>query len=199
VTPGESPSPWAAARPPARAENRYAGDVKKPSRAAKKAPAVKKAAAKKAAVVKKAAVAKRAPAAKGAAAKRPPPPRKPAPRADLGAPVDGFFARQPAPLRPILDELRRLVLEVAPEATSQLKWGMPFYEVNGNIVCALAGFKGHVNLILPGAPGVLADPDGRLEGEGKTGQHLKLRSLDELPREAVRGWLRATASRARAA
>jgi len=29
-----------------------------------------------------------------------------------------------------------------------------------------------------------------LLGEGKTGRHLELRTLDELPREAVRGWLR---------
>ena len=42
-----------------------------------------------------------------------------------------------------------------------------------------------------------ADPDGLLEGEGKTGQHLKLPALDELPREAVRGWLRTTAHAAR--
>ena len=118
-------------------------------------------------------------------------------RADLGAPIGGFFAKQPAHLRPILAELRRLVDEAAPDATSSLKWGMPFYEIGGNTYCALAGFKAHVNLILPGAPGTYADPDGLLAGEGKTGQHLKLRSLAELPRDTVRGWLRTAATRAR--
>ena len=118
-------------------------------------------------------------------------------RADLGAPIGGFFAKQPAHLRPILAELRRLVDEAAPDATSSLKWGMPFYEIGGNTYCALAGFKAHVNLILPGAPGTYADPDGLLAGEGKTGQHLKLRSLAELPRGKVRGWLRTAAARAR--
>ena len=118
-------------------------------------------------------------------------------RADLGAPVGGFFAKQPAHLRPILVELRRLVDEAAPDATSSLKWGMPFYEIDGNTFCALAGFKAHVNLILPGPPGTYADPDGLLAGEGKTGQHLKLRSLAELPRDTVRGWLRTAAARAR--
>jgi hypothetical protein len=48
-----------------------------------------------------------------------------------------------------------------------------------------------------GSPGAFADPGGRLAGEGKTGRHLKLTSLEELPREAVRGWLRAAASLAR--
>jgi hypothetical protein len=123
--------------------------------------------------------------------------RKVAPRKDYGAPVDGFFARQPPPLAAILNELRALVAEAAPDASSSIKWGMPFYAIGGNTVCALAGFKAHVNLILSGPPGTFADPDGLLQGDGKTGQHLKLRSLDELPRAAVRRWLRAAVERAR--
>jgi hypothetical protein len=118
-------------------------------------------------------------------------------RSDLGAPVDGFFARQPPALRPILDELRAMVEEAAPDASSSIKWGMPFYSVGDNMMCALAGHKAHVNLILPGPPGTYADPDGLLAGSGTTGKHLKIRSLDELPRETVRGWLRTAAARAR--
>ncbi len=120
------------------------------------------------------------------------------PREDLGAPVDGFFARQPAHLRPILDQLRALIGKEAPEAESAIKWGMPFYTIGGNVVCAIGAFKQHVNLILPGPPGTYADPDGRLEGDGKTGKHLKLRAGDELAPAAVRGWLRTAAGRARA-
>ena len=118
-------------------------------------------------------------------------------RADFGAPIDGFFAKQQPHLRPILEELRRLVEETAPDATSSIKWGMPFYSVGGNMMCALAGFKSHVNLILAGPPGTFADPEGRLAGDGKTGKHLKLRALDELPRAAVKGWLKTAAARAR--
>ena len=124
--------------------------------------------------------------------------KKPAPRADFGAPIEGFFAKQPAHLRSILDELRALVEEVVPEAESSLKWGMPFYRVNGAMMCALAGHKSHVNLVLAGPPGTFADPEARLSGEGKTGRHLKLTSLDELPRDAVRGWLRTAAELTRA-
>ena len=92
-----------------------------------------------------------------------------------------------------------MVGETAPEATSQIKWGMPFYSIGDEMMCALAGFKAHVNLILPGPPGTYPDPDGRLEGDGKTGKHLKLRALDDLPRAAVRDWLRVAADRARGA
>ena len=144
-------------------------------------------------------VAKTKPRAKGppkrsAAAK---PPKKFGPRKDLGAPVDGFFAKQPPQLRAILDQLRAMIAEAAPEATAAIKWGMPFYTVGASTLCALAAFKAHINLILPGPPGTYADPDGLLEGDGKTGKHLKLRPTDTLPRAAVRGWLRIAAARAR--
>jgi hypothetical protein len=54
-----------------------------------------------------------------------------------------------------------------------------------------------VNPISRVLPGTFADRGGLLEGEGKTGRHLKLRTLDELPRDAVRGWLRTAAQVAR--
>jgi hypothetical protein len=142
--------------------------------------------------------AKKAKASKSAASPAVPAARPaPARRADLGDPIDGFFEKQPPHLRPILEELRILVAEVAPDATSSIKWGMPFYVIGRESVCALAGFKSHVNLILAGPPNAFEDPDGRLEGEAKIGRHLKLRTLDELPRDAVRGWLAAAAGFAR--
>jgi hypothetical protein len=119
------------------------------------------------------------------------------PRKDLGAPVEGFFAKQPPGLRPILDELRNMVRQAAPDASSAIKWGMPFYSIGGAIVCALAAHKSHVNLILPGPPGTYADPEGRLEGDGKTGRHLKLKTLGDLPKTSVRGWLKTAVRLAR--
>jgi hypothetical protein len=119
-------------------------------------------------------------------------------RADLGAPVEGFFARQPPALRAILEALREEVARAAPGAVGAIKWGMPFYTLDGEMMCALAAHKSHVNLILAGPPETFADPGGRLEGEGKTGKHLKLRALAELPRPSVRAWLKTAAATARA-
>ena len=121
------------------------------------------------------------------------------PRKDLGAPVDAFFARQPPHLSPILAELRAMIAAAAPSATSTIKWGMPFYSLGGNTLCAVAAFKAHVNLILPGPPGTYADPGGLLEGDGKTGKHLKIRTLAELPGAAIRGWLKTAAARGQGA
>jgi hypothetical protein len=119
------------------------------------------------------------------------------PRADFGKPIDGFFAKQPAALRPLLEELRRMVEKAAPDAESSIKWGMPFYTIGGAMMCALGGHKSHVNLILAGPPGAFRDPEGRLSGVAKGGRHLKLTGLDDLPRAAVRGWLKTAADLAR--
>ncbi|HET7505871.1 MAG TPA: DUF1801 domain-containing protein [Kofleriaceae bacterium] len=122
---------------------------------------------------------------------------KPAQRADYGKPIKSFFARQPAPLRAILEQLRALIEETAPDASSSLKWGMPFFMIGDTMMCALAGHKAHVNLILSGPPGTYTDPEGLLAGGGKTGRHLKLTRLEDLPHDAVRGWLRTAAELAR--
>ncbi|HEV8325325.1 MAG TPA: DUF1801 domain-containing protein [Myxococcota bacterium] len=126
-------------------------------------------------------------------------PTKPAPRADFGAPIEGFFGKQPPALRAILLALRALLEEAAPDAASSIKWGMPFYTVGGTMMCALTAHKSHVNLVLSGPPSAYADPDGLLSGEGKTGRHLKVTSLANLPSTAVRAWLRTAAALARQA
>ena len=131
-------------------------------------------------------------------AKKKPAAKKHGPRKDLGKPIDGFFARQPAKLRPILEALRKLVEDTVPDATASIKWGMPFYEINGNMMAALDAHKAHVNLILSGPPDAFRDPDKRLTGEGKTGRHLKLTSLADLPRDAARAWIKTAAELARA-
>ena len=142
---------------------------------------------KKAAPTKKAAARTTKKAGKKVAA-------RPGPRADLGAPVDGFFLKQPPALRAILSELRQLVEQEVPRAESAIKWGNPFYTLDGATICALSAHKSHVNLILAGPPGSFDDPNGRLTGEGKTGRHLKLTSADQIPHDEVRGWLRKAAA-----
>jgi hypothetical protein len=156
-----------------------AKSTKKPVAPAKK-PAAKKSAAKKSAAKKSAA-------------------RPAARRDDFGKPVDGMIAKQPEPIREILVALRKLVVGAAPDATAVLKWGMPFYSIGAGMMCALGAHKAHVNLILSGPEGTYDDPEGLLEGEGKSGRHLKVRSAKEIPVKHVRGWLAAAAAHARSA
>jgi hypothetical protein len=149
----------------------------------KKKTSAKKAASKtraKKAVAKKAAT--RAPVAR---------------RADFGGPIDGFFTKQPEHLREVLETLRKLVMAAAPDATATLKWGMPFFAIGESMICAIAGHKAHVNLILPGAVGTFDDPKGLLVGEGKTGRHAKFLKLADVPTAIVRGWLETAVANAR--
>lgn len=118
-------------------------------------------------------------------------------RKDYGAPIEGFLAKQPPQLRKILVELRTLILAVAPDATAALKWGMPHYQIDGKMYAATGAHKAHVNLIMVGPPAGFVDPEGRLEGEGKGGRHLKLTSVDEIPRASVKKWLAVAAKYAR--
>jgi hypothetical protein len=119
-------------------------------------------------------------------------------RADLGQPIDSFFTKQPPHLKPILDELRKMIEKEVPDAQSSIKWGNPFFTLGGHMMVALSAHKSHVNLILAGPPNAFADPKGRLEGAATTGRHLKLTSLDDLPRTDVRNWIKTAAKLARA-
>jgi uncharacterized protein YdhG (YjbR/CyaY superfamily) len=114
-------------------------------------------------------------------------------RADFGAPIEDFLEKQPAFARAILDELRALISEVAPEAQASLKWGMPFFTLNGKMFCALTAHKAHVNLVLYGPKEAYSDPERRLAGTGKAGYHLRIESVESLPREQVRAWLETAA------
>ena len=116
--------------------------------------------------------------------------KKPAPRADYGKSIDGFFEKHAPPLRATLEKLHALIKAAAPKATSSLKWGMPFFELDGKMICALGAHKAHVNLLLSGPPGTFTDPDGLLEGDGKTGRRLVLTKPEEIPVAKVKTWLR---------
>lgn len=172
----------------------------KPKKSSKK-PAAKKPTTKKSAVkvpakkpVKKPAVKKavKKPVAK---AIKKPAATKPGPRADYGKPIDAFLTKQPPNLKKIVDTLHDLVMEAAPTAHASLKWGQAFFAVGGEMLVAIAAHKAHVNLILPGPPGTYADPDGLLVGEGSTGKHVKLTSVDQIPTGHVRRWLSTAAKR----
>lgn len=76
--------------------------------------------------------------------------------------IDDYLAGYDGPHRTLMDELRALIEEGAPEATQAISWGMPTYQLNGNLVHFAAG-RNHVGLY-PGPAGVelVADELGQL-------------------------------------
>jgi len=119
-------------------------------------------------------------------------------RADFGAPVASFFAKQTPEFKKLLVELKKLIEAAAPEVESQLKWGMPHYTLDGKMFAATSAHKAHVNLIMFGDAKSFKDPKGLLEGEGTTGRHLKLTSAADIPRAEIKRWLATSAKQVRA-
>ena len=108
-----------------------------------------------------------------------------------GASVENYFAQQPPDKRALLIKIRGLVEKGAPDAVPTIKWGVPIYAQNGRNICALATFKDHVGLNFFAPPGALADPQKKLEGEGKTSRMLKVRTAADIDAPSITRWLKA--------
>ncbi len=57
--------------------------------------------------------------------------------------IDEYIAQFPADVQQILNKIRRLIKELAPEATERISYGMPGFYLNGMLVW----FAGHAKYI----------------------------------------------------
>jgi uncharacterized protein YdhG (YjbR/CyaY superfamily) len=79
--------------------------------------------------------------------KRPAPAGKRRPRA-ARSPIDAYVAAAPSATRPILQEIRAIVREEAPDAEERISYRMPAFFQNGAIVY-FAPFKRHIGMFPP--------------------------------------------------
>jgi hypothetical protein len=112
--------------------------------------------------------------------------------ADGGKWIDGYVEKKGAKLGEVAQELRRLVKKtVAGTRESVNPWKMPTFESNGPM-CYFSAGKNHVTFgFLRGTS--LADPAKLLEGTGKSLRHVKLRSLEDLRKPALKKLIQAAA------
>lgn len=89
--------------------------------------------------------------------------------------VDAYIAKSPEFAKPILIHVRSLVHEAVPEAEETIKWSVPHFEYKG-ILCGMAAFKQHCNIILWKAALI---PGGK--GREEKGQIRNIRTLTDLP------------------
>lgn len=59
--------------------------------------------------------------------------------------IDKFFAKVEEPKRSTLEEMRRRILEVVPNAEQTIKYGMPAFLKDGSCFVCIAPFKNHIN------------------------------------------------------
>jgi uncharacterized protein YdeI (YjbR/CyaY-like superfamily) len=57
--------------------------------------------------------------------------------------VDSYVAKAAPFAKPILIRIRDLVHRACPSVQETMKWGQPFFECNGQVMCFMAGFKEH--------------------------------------------------------
>lgn len=113
------------------------------------------------------------------------------------AAADRYIAEQAADKRAVLKTLHGLVMKAVPDADVSIKWGVPFYQLDGKNVCALACFKEHVGINFFAPPEKLADPGKKLEGSGKINRMLKVRSAADIDAASITRWLKAAVAAGR--
>ncbi len=100
------------------------------------------------------------------------------------ADVDAYLAGLPEPKRASLEDLRRCIRHVIPDAEEGLSYGLPAFRVDGKVVAGFAAFKNHLSY-LPHSGSVLpalADTVGRYGG---TKGSLHFPTDEPLPQNVV--------------
>ncbi|WP_167618122.1 iron chaperone [Maribellus sediminis] len=69
--------------------------------------------------------------------------------------VDQYIAGFPVNIQQLLKEMRKLILETAPDAVESISYGMPAYKLNGKPLVYFEGYKNHI--------GFYATPSGHSE------------------------------------
>lgn len=76
--------------------------------------------------------------------------------------VDAYIADFPENIQELLQTMRETIKKAAPEATEAIKYGIPTFILNGNLV-HFGGYKGHI--------GFYPDPRGIAEFIEETAQY----------------------------
>jgi uncharacterized protein YdhG (YjbR/CyaY superfamily) len=68
--------------------------------------------------------------------------------------TDEYIAKFPKNVRDVLEELRRVIKDSAPEADEAISYGMPAFKLNGKNLVFFAAWKNHVGFY-PGGPSAI--------------------------------------------
>jgi uncharacterized protein YdeI (YjbR/CyaY-like superfamily) len=103
--------------------------------------------------------------------------------------VDAYIAKSADFAKPILTRVREIVHEACPDVQETIKWGSPFFDYKGQMMCAIAAFKQHCALIFWKASLIDGLPPN---GDKSRGSFGRLTSLKELPsKRQFNGYIKA--------
>ena len=101
--------------------------------------------------------------------------------------VTAYISKAPSEQREIMELVRSLIHESGPDITEEFKWNRPIFK-SAKDIAYLQASKNHVNLGFYGGFEKLNDPDGLLEGTGKTMRHIKLRTVSAIDKALLSEW-----------
>lgn len=102
--------------------------------------------------------------------------------------VDAYIAKSGDFAKPILTHFRDLVHQACPDVQETVKWGAPHFDYEG-VLCGMAAFKQHCNLILWKASLVIGE-----QGNQAGGPLRDITRLSDLPSDkTLIGWLKQAA------
>jgi hypothetical protein len=113
----------------------------------------------------------------------------------------GFLGAYDPHIADLALALREIILDEVPDASEsiyQVYTVAIWFGFSGkmkDMFCYIATSAGHVNLGFPRGAS-LPDPNGVLEGEGKTMRHIKFASLEQVERPFVRRYIQAAMEQA---
>ncbi len=92
--------------------------------------------------------------------------------------VDAYIENANDFAKPILRRVRAMVHEACPDVVEKIKWSSPFFDYNGQMMCAMAAFKEHCSIIFWKAPLIEGVP---ANGDPSRGSFGRITSEKELP------------------
>lgn len=99
--------------------------------------------------------------------------------------IDEYLAGLEEPKRSTLEEMRRRILEVVPDAEQTISYSCPAFKVDGNTVAGLAAFKNHLSY-LPHSGSVLAAVQDQTRQYTQTRSALHFPVGEPLPRPLIK-------------
>jgi hypothetical protein len=106
-------------------------------------------------------------------------PARPLSSREVAKVFDACLRRGNPALKPVADELRRLVKKTVPESRETVNpWGIPSFDFHGPFCFMMVG-KNHVTFGFTRGTS-LADGGGLLEGTGKNLRHVKLKDMAQV-------------------
>ena len=99
--------------------------------------------------------------------------------------IDRYLANLDEPKRTTLEQLRRTILRIVPDAEQGLSYRVPAFRVEGRVIAGFAAFKNHLSY-LPFSGSVINQLPSDLAGYGGTKSSLHFPVDKPLPTDIVK-------------